>query len=49
MFASDWPVCLLAGSYEQVINLIEDYVTSFSKEDKQNLFGGNSMKAYGIN
>ena len=49
MFGSDWPVCLLAGSYKQVIILIEDYVTSFSKEDKQNLFGGNAIKAYGIN
>ena len=48
MFGSDWPVCLLAGSYKQVIKLLEDYVTSFSEEEKEKLFGDNAVKAYGI-
>ena len=26
MFGSDWPVCLLAGSYKQVFSLVEDYI-----------------------
>jgi len=26
MYGSDWPVCLLAGSYEQVFGLLNDYV-----------------------
>ena len=32
MFGSDWPVCLLAGTYAQVKGLIEDYVCGFARE-----------------
>jgi L-fuconolactonase len=48
MFGSDWPVCLLAGSYPQVIGLIREYSKNFSKEDKEKLFGGNAANAYRI-
>ena len=49
MFGSDWPVCLLAGSYTQVVELIEDYMMSFDEEDRQKVFGGNACEFYGIN
>ena len=49
LFGSDWPVCQLAGSYKKVVNLIEEYIAEFSPEEKEKLFGGNSLKAYGIN
>jgi len=46
MFGSDWPVCLLAGSYAQVVQLIEDYVGKFDPSVIERIFGGNAIKFY---
>jgi L-fuconolactonase len=46
MFGSDWPVCLLAGSYEQVHDLVADYFSQFSTEAQQKFFGGNAARFY---
>ena len=48
LYGSDWPVCLLAGSYEQVYQLIEKYVADFSEQEKAKIFGDNSAKIYGL-
>lgn len=46
MWGSDWPVCLLAGSYERVFKIIEDYSLGLSLEQRAALFGGNCAKFY---
>jgi L-fuconolactonase len=46
MFGSDWPVCLLAATYRQVKQLIEEYVNGFSQSDKEKIFGGNAARFY---
>lgn len=46
MFGSDWPVCLVAGSYEKVAGMARDYIASFSKNEKDLFFGGNAIKFY---
>lgn len=46
MFGSDWPVCLLAASYSQVLNIVESYFISFSNNEKDAIFGGNAIKFY---
>jgi len=48
MFGSDWPVCLLAGSYPQVLGLVEHYVSHFSEKDKEKLFYKNAAAFYGL-
>lgn len=48
MFGSDWPVCLLAGSYSQVIGLIEDYVKHFDEKERDKIFGGNAFSFYNL-
>jgi L-fuconolactonase len=48
MFGSDWPVCTLAGSYEQVYDLVESYTRSLSPDRREQLFGGNAASFYGI-
>ena len=48
MFGSDWPVCLLAGSYEQVKQLIEDYVGRHAAGESEKIFGGNAIRFYGL-
>jgi L-fuconolactonase len=46
MFGSDWPVCLLAGSYQRVKQLVEDYVRDRAETEKENIFGGNAIRFY---
>ncbi len=46
MWGSDWPVCLLAGRYEEVYRLIDDFTAGWSPVDRQFLFGGNCASFY---
>lgn len=46
MFGSDWPVCLLAASYEQVLQIVEEYVQGYPAEAKAKIFGGNAAQFY---
>jgi L-fuconolactonase len=48
MFGSDWPVCLLAGSYQQTKQLIEAYTEKLSPEEREGIFGGNAARFYGL-
>jgi len=49
MFGSDWPVCLLAASYRKMLDIVKDYFSSFSKEDREKFFGGNAINFYNLN
>ena len=46
MFGSDWPVCLLAGTYRSVKELIANYIRDLSVAQQQNIFGGNATSFY---
>jgi len=48
MYGSDWPVCLVAASYEEVLNIVEEYFSSFSKTEKQLFFADNATKFYNL-
>ncbi len=48
MFGSDWPVCLLAGSYRKVKQLIADYTRDFTDTDKDKIFGANAIDFYNL-
>ena len=48
VFGSDWPVCLVAAGYAQVVSLVEDYFAGFSVEERAAFFGGNAVKFYGL-
>jgi L-fucono-1,5-lactonase len=47
-FGSDWPVCLLAGTYKQVVKLINDYLKNESEEIKEKIFYKNVLSFYSI-
>jgi L-fuconolactonase len=49
MFGSDWPVCLQAGSYDEVKQIAEDYFRSFSYSEQSDFFGGNAISFYRLN
>ena len=46
MFGSDWPVCLLAGSYCQVKDLISSYTSRFGEDRQARIFAGNAIRFY---
>jgi len=46
MYGSDWPVCLLGGSYEKVKSIIDQYIEKFSSEEQQKIMGGNAIAFY---
>jgi len=46
MFGSDWPVCLIAGSYEQVYGIAADYFKQFSAAVQEKFWGANAVKFY---
>lgn len=48
MFGSDWPVCLLAGSYGQMKRIIEDYTEGMPQAAKEKIFGLNAARFYGL-
>jgi L-fuconolactonase len=48
MFGSDWPVCLVAASYERMLGLVQKYFASFSKDEQDAFFGGNAIQFYNL-
>ena len=48
MFGSDWPVCLLAGSYRQAKSLIDAYTGGLAEAERAAIFGGNAIEFYGL-
>lgn len=48
LFGSDWPVCLLAGSYDEVLNAAEWLTSGWSDAEREQLFGGTAMRSYAL-
>jgi L-fuconolactonase len=46
MFGSDWPVCLLAASYDQVLEAFDTLLADLSEEDRELIFSGNASAFY---
>lgn len=46
MFGSDWPVCLLAASYEEVVGLVNDYLAGVAPAVRPAVLGANAVKFY---
>jgi L-fuconolactonase len=39
MIGSDWPVCRLAGSYEQVMAIVPRYAAKLSDDERRAVLG----------
>ncbi len=48
MFGSDWPVCLLAGSYQQVKNVLANHIDRLPHAQRQKIFGLNAISCYAL-
>ena len=48
MYGSDWPVCLLAASYDQVMGAAVEVVAAASEADQAAFLSGNAVEFYGL-
>jgi len=48
MYGSDWPVCLVAGEYEQYWEVIEQFTAALSPSEKSRIMGETAAKFYKI-
>lgn len=48
MWGSDWPVCLVATSYNRWVQLISETISSFSATEQQTILGTNAQRVYNL-
>jgi L-fuconolactonase len=48
MIGSDWPVCTLAGTYEEVLGIVLRYVEQFTPAEQAGILGENAARFYQI-
>jgi L-fuconolactonase len=48
MFGSDWPVCQLAATYDEVVNVAESMTALLRHDDKVAIFGATATAWYGL-
>ncbi len=48
MYGSDWPVCLLAGEYEQVYRVLDDFTSQLTSSEKNRILGETAAEFYRI-
>ena len=46
MLGSDWPVCTLAGEYEDTIRIVTDFISCLSAAEQDAILGGNCERFY---
>jgi L-fuconolactonase len=49
LFGSDWPVMQLSGNYTGWKQLLENYMSSFSEQEKEKVFTQNAINFYKLN
>jgi L-fuconolactonase len=46
MFGSDWPVCLVATTYQNWHSLVQEWASKLSASEQDRLFGLTAVEAY---
>jgi L-fuconolactonase len=46
MFGSDWPVCLLGGTYEDIVGIVETITADWSVSEKEAFWSTTAINAY---
>jgi len=48
MYGSDWPVCLVAASYDRQLEIVQRYLESFPEAEKKLILGENAKRFYNL-
>ncbi|HEU5457832.1 MAG TPA: amidohydrolase family protein, partial [Terracidiphilus sp.] len=48
MIGSDWPVCMLSGTYGETVGIVKRYVERLTETERAAVMGGNCARFYGL-
>lgn len=48
LYGSDWPVVLVAASYGEMLDIVQDYFSRFSHHEQDKFFGINAVDFYNL-
>ena len=48
LFGSDWPVCLLAGQYKDIMEIVDAFFEEHFPNGKTKVFGENAIRIYNL-
>ncbi len=48
MYGSDWPVCLVAGTYERQLEVVTNYISKLTPYEQQKIMGLNAQRFYNL-
>ena len=48
LYGSDWPVCLLGGSYKEVLTIVTDYMDKLPEKERAGIMGLNAINFYSL-
>jgi L-fuconolactonase len=48
MLGSDWPVCLLAAEYPDVVGIVTEFIARLSDSEQALILGGTASRFYGL-
>jgi L-fuconolactonase len=48
LFGSDWPVCLVATTYQSWVELVKMNISNFTRDEQDKILGGNAIRIYGL-
>ncbi len=48
LFGSDWPVCLLAATYDDVLDAVDDLIGSLTSAEHDEILDGTASRVYGL-
>ena len=46
MFGSDWPVCLVATSYQRWVETLSGWIGNLSNDEQSRIWSGTAVEAY---
>jgi L-fuconolactonase len=48
MFGSDWPVCNVAGGYQQMLSVVKNYTSTLTADEQAGFWGQNAVEFYNL-
>jgi L-fuconolactonase len=48
LFGTDWPVCLVAAEYADVVGIVRDYFSQATAGEQAQIFGDTATRIYGL-
>lgn len=48
LYGSDWPVCLVAASYDEQFAIVQRFIEQFTPSEREGILGGNAKRIYNL-